>query len=43
MIIFVRAKPKSKKKFVKKIDATHYVVAVKEPPVDNKTNGNTIM
>lgn len=38
MKIFVKAKPKSKKEFVKKIDATHYIVAVKEPPVNNKAN-----
>lgn len=38
MVIFIKAKPKSKKEFVKKIDATHYVVAVNEPPVDNKAN-----
>ena len=38
MKILVRAKPKSKKEFVKKIDATNFIVAVKEPPIDGKAN-----
>lgn len=38
MKIFIKAKPKSKKELIKKIDATHYVVSVKEPPINNKAN-----
>ena len=38
MKIFVKAKPKSKKEFVKKIDDVHYIVAVSEPPVGGLAN-----
>lgn len=38
MRIYVQAKPKSKKEYVKQIDTTHYIVAVNEPPVDGKAN-----
>ncbi len=38
MKIFVSAKPKSKKPYVKKIDDTHFVVAVKEVPDHGKAN-----
>lgn len=38
MKIFIRAKPKSKREYVKKVDNTHYIVAVKEPPVSGKAN-----
>lgn len=38
MKIYIKAKPKSKKEYVKKIDDTHYVIAVKEPPVAGKAN-----
>jgi len=36
--IFVKAKPKSKKAFVKKIDDIHFIVAVSEPPVGGLAN-----
>jgi len=38
MKIFVRAKPNSREEKVGKIDETHFVVAVKEPPVKGKAN-----
>jgi hypothetical protein len=38
MIIFVSVKPKSRVARVSKVDETHYVVSVREPPVDNKAN-----
>lgn len=38
MKIYIRAKPKSKKEYIKMIDLTHYTVSVKEPPVDGKAN-----
>jgi len=38
MKIYVKAKPKSKIEFVKKIDTTHYNIAVKEPPIKGKAN-----
>lgn len=42
MKIFITAKPKSRKEFIKKTDDTHYVVAVNEPPVDGKANKSII-
>lgn len=38
MKIFVSVKPRAKKTEVKKIDETHYSVAVTEPPVDGAAN-----
>ena len=38
MKIFVKAKPNSKEEKVEKIDETHYVVFVKEPPIKGKAN-----
>lgn len=38
MKIFVKAKPKSKENKVEKIDDQHFMVSVKEPPMDNKAN-----
>lgn len=38
MKIYITAKPKSKKEYIKKIDSTHFVVAVKEPPVSGYAN-----
>lgn len=38
MQIFATAKPRSKKAFVKQIDATHFVVAVSEAPQDGEAN-----
>lgn len=37
MKIFVKAKP-SKKQSVEKIDELHFVVSVKEPPVQGRAN-----
>ena len=36
--VFVKAKPRSKEKRVEKIDDTHFVVFVKEPPVQGRAN-----
>ena len=38
MRIFVTAKPRAKEERVEKINPTHFVVAVKEPPVQGKAN-----
>ena len=38
MKISVKAKPNSKKAFIKKIDTTHFIVAVNEPPVERRAN-----
>lgn len=38
MRIFVKAKPNSKKESIEKLDGTHFVVAVKEPPVKGLAN-----
>ncbi|MEK9168234.1 MAG: DUF167 domain-containing protein [Patescibacteria group bacterium] len=38
MKIFIKAKPNSKKEFVKKISDTNFAVAVKEPPIKGKAN-----
>lgn len=38
MKIIVKAKTKSRKKYVKKISQAHYSVAVHEPPEDGKAN-----
>ena len=38
MKIFVKAKANSKKEQVEKIDAMHFVVQVKEPPIQGKAN-----
>lgn len=38
MKTFVHAKPKSKKEFVERIDDTHLIVAVKDPPMNNRAN-----
>lgn len=38
MKIYVKAKPRSKKEYVKKVDATHYIVAVNEAPDSGKAN-----
>jgi uncharacterized protein len=42
MKLSITAKPKSRKEYLKRIDTTHYIVAVKEPPVGGKAN-NTIL
>lgn len=38
MKIFITAKPGSKKSEVKEINPTHFIVSVKEPPVQNRAN-----
>lgn len=38
MKIYVKAKPRSKKEYVKKIDDTNYIVSIKEPPVSGQAN-----
>lgn len=38
MKLFVTAKPSAKEDSVKKIDDTHFVVAVREPPVQGRAN-----
>lgn len=38
MKIFVKAKPNAKEEEVLKVDENHFVVAVKEPPVNGKAN-----
>lgn len=38
MKIYITAKPRSKKEYVRKVDDTHYIVAVKEPPVAGRAN-----
>jgi uncharacterized protein len=38
MRIFVKVKARAREALVKKIDEGHYVVSVKEPPVDGKAN-----
>ncbi|MBI2623403.1 MAG: DUF167 domain-containing protein [Candidatus Liptonbacteria bacterium] len=38
MKIFVRAKPNAKAASVEKLDDAHYVIAVTEPPKENKAN-----
>jgi hypothetical protein len=38
MKIFVKAKPNARCESVEKIDDSHFVIAVKEPPVDGKAN-----
>lgn len=38
MRIFVKAKVRARKEYVKMMDETHLVVAVKAPPVEGKAN-----
>lgn len=38
MKIFVKAKPNAKEEKVEKISETHFVVSVKEPPIQGKAN-----
>ena len=38
MKIFVSSKPRSKKTYIKKIDETHFVAAIKEAPENGKAN-----
>lgn len=38
MKIFVTAKPGAHKEEIKKIDTTHFIISVKEPPVRGEAN-----
>jgi uncharacterized protein len=38
MKIYVKAKPRSKKEYIKKIDNNNYTVAVSAPPISGKAN-----
>lgn len=38
MRIFVKAKPSAKEERIEKVDDTHFVVLVKEPPVQGRAN-----
>lgn len=38
MKIFIKAKPNSKEEKVEKVDESHFVVSVKEPPEKGKAN-----
>lgn len=38
MKIFVKAKPAAKKEKILKIDETHYMISVKAPAVEGKSN-----
>ena len=38
MKIFIKAKPNSGEEKIEKVDETHYVVFVKEPPIKGKAN-----
>ncbi|MDP2705675.1 MAG: DUF167 domain-containing protein [bacterium] len=38
MRIFVSAKPAAREESIEKIDETHFVVAVKEPPIQGRAN-----
>jgi uncharacterized protein len=42
MRLNITAKPKSKKEYIKRIEADHYIVAVNEPPVSGKANQSII-
>ncbi|MDO8654932.1 MAG: DUF167 domain-containing protein [bacterium] len=38
MKVFVKAKPNAKEERIEKIDEMHFLVAVKEPPVQGRAN-----
>lgn len=38
MKIFIQVKPNSKEEKIDKLDESHYVVSVKEPPIKGKAN-----
>lgn len=38
MKIIVTAKPRAKQEFVEQVDATHFKVSVKEPPIGGRAN-----
>ncbi|MBI3335969.1 DUF167 domain-containing protein [Candidatus Peregrinibacteria bacterium] len=38
MKIFITAHPHAKKSSLEQLDKTHFIIAVKEPPSDNKAN-----
>lgn len=39
MRIFVKAKPNSREEKIEKVNETHFIVSVKEPPIKGKANG----
>ncbi|MDP1706244.1 MAG: DUF167 domain-containing protein [bacterium] len=42
MRIFVSAKPAAREESIEKIDETHFIVAVKEPPIQGRANNAII-
>ncbi|MBI2644218.1 MAG: DUF167 domain-containing protein [Candidatus Wildermuthbacteria bacterium] len=42
MKIFVKAKPNAKEEKLEKIDEEHFIVSVKEPPVQGRANAAII-
>ncbi|MBI2577789.1 MAG: DUF167 domain-containing protein [Candidatus Wildermuthbacteria bacterium] len=38
MKIFVKAKPNAREEKIEKVDETHFIVSVKEPPKDGRAN-----
>lgn len=38
MKVFVKAKPRAKQEKLEKIDSSHYIVSVKEPPLKGQAN-----
>ncbi len=38
MKIFIKARPNSKEELIKKIDENHFLVRVKEPPIQGRAN-----
>ena len=38
MKIHIKAKPNSREEKIEKVDETHFVVSVKEPPIKGKAN-----
>lgn len=43
MKIFIKAKPLAKNESLEKIDDTHFVVAVREPPKEGRANNAVVM
>jgi hypothetical protein len=38
MKIFIKAKPNSKNECVEQVDDTHFIISVKEPPIQGRAN-----
>jgi len=38
MKIFVKAKPNSKNENIEQVDESHFIISVKEPPIQGKAN-----